>query len=47
VKTPTLILTGLAGIEDKVKGLGFGADDNMTKPFHKEAKLSQYRRHPM
>ena len=27
VKTPILILSGLAGIEDKVKGLGFGADD--------------------
>jgi two-component system cell cycle response regulator CtrA len=36
VKTPTLILSGLAGIEDKVKGFGFGADDYMTKPFHKD-----------
>ena len=27
VKTPILILTGLAGIEDKVSSLGFGADD--------------------
>jgi two-component system, cell cycle response regulator CtrA len=36
VKTPILILSGLAGIEDKVKGLGFGADDYMTKPFHKD-----------
>jgi two-component system cell cycle response regulator CtrA len=35
VKTPVLILSGLAGIEDKIKGLGFGADDYMTKPFHK------------
>jgi len=26
VKTPILILTGLGGIEDKVRGLGFGAD---------------------
>ena len=25
VKTPILILSGMAGIEDKVKGLGFGA----------------------
>jgi len=33
VKTPILILSGLAGIEDKVRGLGFGADDYMTKPF--------------
>jgi two-component system, cell cycle response regulator CtrA len=35
VKTPILILSGLTGIEDKVSGLGFGADDYMTKPFHK------------
>jgi two-component system cell cycle response regulator CtrA len=35
VMTPILILSGLAGIEDKVKGFGFGADDYMTKPFHK------------
>ena len=34
IKTPILILSGLAGIEDKVKGLGVGADDNKTKPFH-------------
>jgi two-component system, cell cycle response regulator CtrA len=34
VKTPTLILSGLGGIEDKVKGFGVGADDYMTKPFH-------------
>src|SRR5262249_26133679 len=26
VKTPILILSGLAGIEDKVSGLGYGAD---------------------
>ena len=31
IKTPILILSGLAGIEDKVKGLGVGADDYMTK----------------
>ena len=31
VKTPILILSGLAGIEDKVNGLGFGGDDYMTK----------------
>ena len=27
VETAILILFGLAGIEDKVRGLGFGADD--------------------
>jgi len=33
VQTPILILSGSAGIESKVKGLGFGADDYLTKPF--------------
>lgn len=35
VKTPILITSGLSGISDKVKGLGFGADDYLTKPFDK------------
>ncbi len=33
--TPILILSGLNEISDKVKGLGFGADDYLTKPFNK------------
>jgi two-component system cell cycle response regulator CtrA len=36
VQTPVLILSGNNIIEAKVKALGFGADDYMTKPFHKE-----------
>jgi two-component system cell cycle response regulator CtrA len=41
VRTPILILSGLAGIEDKVSGLGFGADDYMTKPFHRDELVAR------
>lgn len=33
VQTPVLILSGLSEADKKVKGLGFGADDYLTKPF--------------
>src|SRR3954468_4785467 len=33
VNTPVLILSGLAATANKVKGLAFGADDYLTKPF--------------
>jgi two-component system cell cycle response regulator CtrA len=41
VKTPILILSGLAAVEDKVSGLGYGADDYMTKPFHKDELVAR------
>jgi two-component system cell cycle response regulator CtrA len=43
VQTPILILSGLDGIENKVSGLGFGADDYMTKPFHKDELVARIR----
>jgi len=41
IKTPILILSGVSGIENKVKGLGLGADDYMTKPFHKDELVAR------
>ena len=35
VKTPILILSGISSVDQKIKGLGFGADDYLTKPFNK------------
>lgn len=35
ITTPILILSGLNESADKVKGLDFGADDYLTKPFNK------------
>ena len=41
VRTPVLILSGNAIVEAKVKALGFGADDYMTKPFHKDELVAR------
>lgn len=35
ISTPVLILSGLTGSDSKVKGLGIGADDYVTKPFNR------------
>ncbi|MDB2415056.1 response regulator transcription factor [Rickettsiales bacterium] len=35
IAVPILILSGLSGSEQKIKGLGFGADDYLTKPFNR------------
>ena len=36
VNTPILILSGMSEPDKKVAGLGFGADDYLVKPFHRE-----------
>lgn len=41
VATPVLILSGLTESENKVKGLGTGADDYLTKPFNKEELIAR------
>ncbi len=41
VDTPILILSGLSGLDDKLKGLGFGADDYLTKPFDKRELVAR------
>jgi len=41
VDTPILILTGADDTENKIKGFGFGADDYMTKPFHREELIAR------
>jgi len=41
IQTPILILSGLSGMDEKIKGLGFGADDYLTKPFDKRELVAR------
>ncbi len=41
VETPILILSGLSEMDNKIKGLGFGADDYLTKPFDKRELIAR------
>jgi len=41
VETPILILSGADDTDNKIRGFGFGADDYMTKPFHREELVAR------
>ena len=41
VNTPIVIVSGLGATADKVRGLELGADDYLTKPFHKDELLAR------
>jgi len=41
IDTPILILSGLTELDNKIKGLGFGADDYLTKPFDKRELMAR------
>ena len=41
VETPTLILSGLAEPDSKIKGFGIGADDYLTKPFDRRELVAR------
>ena len=41
INTPVMILSGTSEIDTKVKTFAVGADDYMTKPFHKEELIAR------
>ena len=41
VSTPVLILSGIGEMDSKVRALGFGADDYVTKPFHRDELVAR------
>jgi DNA-binding response OmpR family regulator len=43
IETPVILLTAKGDLVDKVKGLDFGADDYLAKPFYTEELLARIR----
>ncbi len=43
ISTPVIFLTGLGGVDDRVKGLDLGADDYMQKPFEGRELVARIR----
>ncbi len=43
MRVPILILSGLRTSEEKIKGLGYGADDYLTKPFNRGELIARVK----
>jgi two-component system cell cycle response regulator CtrA len=43
IRIPVLILSGLSDIDKKIKGLGYGADDYLTKPFNNKELIARIK----
>src|SRR3546814_18264272 len=41
VQTPVLILSGISEMDSTVRSFGFGADDYVTKPFHRDELVAR------
>ncbi|WP_116083943.1 response regulator transcription factor CtrA [Tropicimonas sp. IMCC34011] len=41
IDTPILILSGMDDTDSKLRGFGFGADDYMVKPFHRDELIAR------
>jgi two-component system cell cycle response regulator CtrA len=41
VQTPVLILSGVSEMDTKIRSFGYGADDYITKPFHREELVAR------
>jgi DNA-binding response OmpR family regulator len=42
---PVVLLTAHGDVDDRVRGLGLGADDYVTKPFHLDELIARIRAH--
>lgn len=43
IKTPIIMLSALSQVEDKIKGLNYGADDYLAKPFKTQELVARLR----